>query len=113
MRFLLDNDMPDVVARVLVEAGHEVMLLRNVLPKKSVDSAVLDYATANALLLITCNRDDFIPLASTRAHSGLIILIRRRPRIFKCASSCDCWNPQATLDSPATSTSRNRIADPK
>ena len=45
MRFLLDNDMPDVVARVLVEAGHEVMLLRNVLPKKSVDSAVLDYAT--------------------------------------------------------------------
>ena len=44
MRFLLDNDMPDVVARVLVEAGHEVMLLRNVLPKKSVDSAVLDYA---------------------------------------------------------------------
>ena len=70
MRFLLDNDMPDVVARVLVEAGHEVMLLRNVLPKKSVDSAVLDYATANALVLVTCN-------------------------------------PQATLDSPATSTSRN------
>ena len=29
--------MPDVVARVLVEAGHEVFLLRNVLPKKSVD----------------------------------------------------------------------------
>jgi len=23
VRFLLDNDMPDVVARVLVEAGHE------------------------------------------------------------------------------------------
>ena len=71
MRFLLDNDVPDV--------------LRNVLPKKSVDSAVLDYATANALLLITCNRDDFIPLASTRAHSGLIILIRRGSRILECA----------------------------
>jgi predicted nuclease of predicted toxin-antitoxin system len=84
VRFLLDNDMTHVVARVLVEAGHEVMLLRVVLPKKSVDSAVLDYATANALLLITCNRDDFIPLASTRAHSGLIILIRRS-RILGCA----------------------------
>jgi hypothetical protein len=36
--FLLDNDVPDVVARVLVEAGHEVFLLRNVLPKKSADS---------------------------------------------------------------------------
>ena len=34
MRFLLDNDMPDVVARVLVEAGHEVMLLRSVLPQE-------------------------------------------------------------------------------
>jgi Domain of unknown function (DUF5615) len=58
--------VPDVVARVLVEAGHEVYLLRNVLPKKSVDSAVLDCATANALVLITCNRDDFIPLATFR-----------------------------------------------
>jgi predicted nuclease of predicted toxin-antitoxin system len=88
VRFLLDNDAPDVVARVLVElveAGHEVFLLRNVLPQKSVDSAVLDYATANALVLITCNRDDFIPPASTRAHSGLIILIRRRSRILECA----------------------------
>ena len=85
MRFLLDNDVPDAVARVLVEAGYEVFLLRNVLPRKSGDSAVLDYATANALILITCNRDDFIPLASTRTHSGLIFLIRRRSRIFECA----------------------------
>ena len=82
---MLPDDTPDrLAARVLVEAGHEVMLLRNVLPKKSGDSAVLDYATANALHLITCNRDDFIPLASTRAHSGLIILIRRRSRILEC-----------------------------
>jgi predicted nuclease of predicted toxin-antitoxin system len=83
VRFLFDNDVPDVVARVLVEAGQS--LLRDVLPKKSVDSAVLDCATANELVLITCNRDDFIPLASTRAHSGLIILIRRRSRILECA----------------------------
>jgi predicted nuclease of predicted toxin-antitoxin system len=85
VRFLLDNDVPDMVARVLVEAGHEVFPHRDVLPKKSVDSAVLDYATANALVVITCNRDDFMPLASTRAHSGLIILIRRRSRILECA----------------------------
>jgi predicted nuclease of predicted toxin-antitoxin system len=83
VRFLFDNDVPDVVARVLVEAGQS--LLRDVLPKNSVDSAVLDCATANELVLITCNRDDFIPLASTRAHSGLIILIRRRSRILECA----------------------------
>jgi hypothetical protein len=82
--FLLDNDVPDVVARVLVEAGHEVMLLRNVLPKKSVDSAVLDYAAANALLLITCNRDDFIPLIAVKKFQEICWQLRRiaRDRVY-------------------------------
>jgi len=84
--FLLDNDVPDVVARVLMEAGHDVLLVRNVLPKRSPDPAVLDYAAANGLLLVTCNRDDFIPLARARTHSGLIVLIRRRSRIAECAN---------------------------
>ena len=86
MRFLLDNDVPDTVARVLLEAGHSVVLLGQVMPKKSWDPAVLDYAVANELVLITCNRDDFIPLARTRIHSGLIVLIRRRSRIAECAN---------------------------
>jgi predicted nuclease of predicted toxin-antitoxin system len=86
VRFLLDNDVPDVVARVLIEAGHDVQLLRNVMPKRSSDPAVLDYAVANGLLLITCNRDDFIPLARAQNHSGLIVLIRRRSRILECAN---------------------------
>ena len=85
MRFLLDNDVPDVVARVLIEAGHEILLLRNAMPKRSSDSVVFDHAVANGLLLITCNRDDFIPLAQARTHSGLIVLIRRRSRIAECA----------------------------
>jgi len=75
-----------VVARVLMEAGHNVLLLRNVMPKRSSDPAVLGYAVANGLLLITCNRDDFIPLARGRTHFGLIVLIRRRSRIVECAN---------------------------
>lgn len=86
MRFLLDNDVPDVIARVLKEAGDDVLFLRNTMPKKSADSVVLDYAAANQLILITCNRDDFIPLARNRTHSGLIILIRRRSRLLECAN---------------------------
>ena len=86
MRFLLDNDVPDAVGRVLMEAGHDVLLLRDVLPKKSSDPAVLDYAVADGLLLITCNRDDFIPLARLRTHFGLIVLIRRRSRVVECAN---------------------------
>jgi hypothetical protein len=42
VRFLLDNDVPDVIARVLKEAGHDVLFLRNTMPKKSADSVVLD-----------------------------------------------------------------------
>jgi len=38
--FLLDNDVPDAVRRVLMEAGYDVLLLRDVLPKKSSDPAV-------------------------------------------------------------------------
>jgi predicted nuclease of predicted toxin-antitoxin system len=86
VRFLLDNDVPDAVARVLSEAGHDVLLLRHVMSRKSSDAAVLDYAVANDLVLITCNRDDFIPLASARIHQGLIVLIRRRSRIVECAN---------------------------
>ena len=85
MRFLLDNDVPDTVARVLKEAGHDVLVLRRVLSGKTADAAVFDYASANELILITCNRDDFIPLASGRVHQGLIVLIRRRSRIAECA----------------------------
>jgi hypothetical protein len=77
--------LPDVVARALVEAGHDVLLLRNPMPKKSPDSVVLDYAVANGLILITCNRDDFIPLASARVSFGINHFIRRRSRILECA----------------------------
>ncbi len=86
MRFLLDNDVPDTIQRVLSEAGHHALLLRQVISGKSSDSAVLDYAVANELILITCNRDDFIPLANARSHHGLIVLIRRRSRIAECAN---------------------------
>jgi len=86
VRFLLDNDVPDTVGRVLAEAGYEVSLLRDVIAPRSSDSAVLDYAVAHELMLITCNRDDFIPLARERTHAGLIVLIRRRSRITECAN---------------------------
>jgi predicted nuclease of predicted toxin-antitoxin system len=86
VRFLLDNDVPDTIARVLSEARHDVLLLRLVMSKKSSDSAVFDYAVANELILITCNRDDFIPLANARTHQGLIVSIRRRTRIAECAN---------------------------
>jgi predicted nuclease of predicted toxin-antitoxin system len=86
VRFLLDNDVPDTVARVLTEARHDVLLLRHVMSEQSSDRVVFEYAVANELVLISCNRDDFIPLASAQTHPGLIVLIRRQSRIAECAN---------------------------
>ena len=86
MIFLLDQDVPDSVARVLQQAGHEVLRLREVFPIDSQDTAVLAFAHSHSALLVTCNRDDFLELAKTNPHSGLIILIRRPSRLAECSA---------------------------
>ena len=80
MKFFFDHDMPDDLGPVLRELGHTVILLREVLPRTTPDPAVLAYATTHGLILVTCNRDDFLALAPTRPHSGLILLFRRKSR---------------------------------
>jgi hypothetical protein len=37
------------------------------------------------MLMLICNRDDFLELAARHSHPGLIILIRRRTRHAECA----------------------------
>jgi predicted nuclease of predicted toxin-antitoxin system len=86
VRFFLDHDVPAEVARVLRQEGHEALELRRVLSVQATDPEVFDYARENQLLLITCNRDDFLPLASGSSNPGIIILIRRRSRHAECAN---------------------------
>lgn len=86
MRFLLDNDIPDRIGFVLIEEGHEVVFLRQVLPCDISDRQVFEYAVENHLIIITCNRDDFLALTLDRQHAGLIILVRRKSRLAECAS---------------------------
>ena len=86
MRFLLDHDVPDTIAGVLARAGHEVNLLRNVLPVDTKDFQVLALASQRDLVLVTCNRDDFLKLASKQPHAGIIIIVRRRTRAAECAA---------------------------
>lgn len=85
MRFVLDQDVPAEIGRVLAQAGHEVVFVGNVLSATAPDKEVFAYAAEHDLVLITCNRDDFIPLARTRRHAGLIVVIRRNTRIMECA----------------------------
>ena len=81
MTFLLDQDVPDSIARIIEQAGFSVQRLREVLPINSTDEAVLALAHARRFVLVTCNRDDFLALAKTKPHAGIVVLIRRSTRV--------------------------------
>jgi predicted nuclease of predicted toxin-antitoxin system len=80
VKFLLDHDVPDDLSYLLEQLGHDVTLLRSALPGDSSDEAVLRFAHEAGCILLTCNRDDFLHLAATKPHYGVVIVIRRRTR---------------------------------
>ena len=80
MKFLLDHDVPDDLSYLLEQLGHDVTFLRKALPRDSSDEAVFQFAHGAGCILLTCNRDDFLHLAATQPHHGIIIIIRRRTR---------------------------------
>jgi predicted nuclease of predicted toxin-antitoxin system len=85
VKFFLDQDVPDEVAQLLRHLGHEATVLREALPIGSVDDAVFAHARAHGMIMITCNRDDYLALAAARPeHPGLVILVRRRTRQAEC-----------------------------
>lgn len=86
MKFFLDHDVPERVAEVLKLEGHSVTRLREALPIETPDAGVLKYALEHDLILVTCNRDDFLSLAKAQKHHGMVILIRRRTRIAECVA---------------------------
>jgi predicted nuclease of predicted toxin-antitoxin system len=80
VNFLRDRDAPDDLSYLLEQLGHDVTLLRKALPGDSSDEAVLRFAHDAGCILLTCNRDDFLRLAATKPHHGVVIVIRRRTR---------------------------------
>ncbi len=86
MNFLLDHDVPDDVVYSLVALGHEVLRLRAVVPSTTPDAEVLRVAAERNCVLITCNRDDFLALARSAPHAGIVILVRRRSRALERAA---------------------------
>jgi predicted nuclease of predicted toxin-antitoxin system len=80
VRFLLDHDVPEDLTYLLQELQHEVIRLRDVLASEATDLAVLQFAYEHDSLLMTCNRDDFLKLAATQPHHGIIVVIRRKSR---------------------------------
>lgn len=85
MKFLLDQDVPEDLTYLLRELDHEVLRLRDVLAQ-AADAAVLRFAHENDCLLMTCNRDDFLKLAETQPHRGIVVIIRRKTRAAERAA---------------------------
>ena len=86
MKFLLDNDVPDDLSYLLQELGHEVSLLRQVLPQDASDSTVLQSAHEHGWMVVTCNRDDFVRLGQEQPHHGIVVVIRRKSRAAERAA---------------------------
>lgn len=80
MKFFFDHDVPAVAARILRSAGFSVTELREVLDPTASDAEVLAHACCQEMILVTCNRDDFLALAARGPHAGIVVLIRRRSR---------------------------------
>ena len=87
MNFFLDHDVPAELGRMLRLKGHDVQILHEILPQETDDLSALRYAVGKGMIIITCNRDDFLKLAESEPHVGIIILVRRRTRIAECASA--------------------------
>lgn len=86
MKFLFDHDVPDDLVYTVRASGHQVQLLRTVLPVSTADDDVLQFAGERGEVLVTCNRDDFVAASTRVAHCGIIILIRRRSRTLERAA---------------------------
>ena len=80
MTFLLDHDAPSDIAYSLQALGFKFVRLRDVLPITTSDSDVLAYANKQGWITITCNRDDYLTLAESQPHCGIIILVRKKTR---------------------------------
>lgn len=102
MKFLLDHDVPEDLSYLLQQLGHDVTLLRKVVPEDARDDAVLGLANESGCMLLTCNRDDFLALAARQPHHGIIVVIRRRTRAAESAALFRLWSVLEKLVSTTT-----------
>ncbi len=81
MRFLLDHCVPNRVAKLLGEAEHEVIRLRECLPTDSPDPIVIQKADELDAVLVSLN-GDFADITTypPANHRGIVALqVRNRP----------------------------------
>lgn len=86
MKFFLDHDVDVAVKDALERHGHQVTRVTDVLPRDAADEVIFATAQQEGSVMITCNRNDDLALATKMPHHGLIILIRRRTPQLECTN---------------------------
>lgn len=75
MKFLVDAQLPPVLARWLCDAGHEALAVREVGLREAEDGAIFDYARLNGFVILTKD-EDFAMLAGGGVAAPTIVWLR-------------------------------------
>jgi predicted nuclease of predicted toxin-antitoxin system len=75
VRFLVDAQLPPVLARQLVRSGHEATHLAEIDMLTARDSDIWEYATTIGAVLITKD-EDFVTMRALNARGPAIIWVR-------------------------------------
>ena len=84
MRFFLDEDLSDEVARIARNLGLDAQSVHEVGRRELDDSDQLDYAASQGMVMVTRNRDDYLALndeyfETGKSNCGILIVPRSLP----------------------------------
>ena len=113
MTFLIDEDVAVEIDRSLRQTGPGTVRVAEVLGFRTDDVDVWEHACRHDLIVITCNRQDFLELAGEAPSAGLIILNRRRSRPAECAATSTLRDSDGQGLAPASTAVRiDVVGDP-
>lgn len=84
LTFFMDQCVPDSIIQFLRNAGHEILPLKEHIPKESPDSAVIKKAQQLNTILISLNGDfaDIVIYPPTNYNGIIAIQLRNHPEII-------------------------------
>jgi predicted nuclease of predicted toxin-antitoxin system len=72
VKFLVDNQLPSALAKMLVSRGHEAIHVLDVRLDTATDTEIWKYAAANSLVLIT--KDEDFPQRASRSDASVQVV---------------------------------------